>query len=146
VKTVTATLYGWKDHDYLPIASAELKLCIKRTFNFLPFGDAEMTTNENGEVSGELPLDLPGNADGTITIAARMEDNDIYGTVESMKNVPWSVLPKKNPVRGRTLWSAGDNAPWLLVISSVSIITIIWGTIFYLLYLLIRIKRLGKIS
>jgi hypothetical protein len=144
VKTLAAILTGWKDQAYSPVPNAELKLCIKRTFNFLPIGEAGATTNENGEMSGELPLDIPGNANKTITIAARLEDDDTYGTVEVTKDVPWAILPKVNPVRGRTLWSPGDNAPLLLVISSVTIIVIIWGTIFYLVSLLFKIKKLGK--
>jgi hypothetical protein len=143
-KTVAASLSGWKDEAYVTVPGADLKLCIKRTFNFLPFGDASLTTDEKGEISGELPLDIPGNANGTITIAARLEDDERYGTVEVTKDVPWAVLPKVNPEKGRTLWSPGDNAPLLLVISSVTIIVIIWGTILYLIYLLFKIKKLGK--
>lgn len=144
IKTATASLLIWKDNNYVPMPGAELKLCIKRTFNFLPFGESGATTDSTGKISGELPLDLPGNANRTITIVARLEDDDTYGNVEATKDVPWAVLPKVNPERGRTLWSPGDNAPLLLVISSVTIIVIIWGTIFYLVYLLIKIKRLSK--
>jgi len=146
VKTASATIVGWTDSGYKPIAGAGLRLCIKRTFNFLPFGEAGATTGENGEISGDLPLDLPGNMNNTITIAARLEDDENYGTVEVTKDVPWAILPKKNPARGRTLWSGGDNAPWLLVISSLTIITIIWSTIFYLVSLLVKIKKLGKLK
>jgi hypothetical protein len=146
VKTAKATLTAWKDsaNAYVPIPNAEVKLCIKRTFNFLLFGESGAVTDETGQVSGDLPLDLPGNADGTLTIFGRLEDDENYGTVEGGVSVPWAVLPKKNPERGRTLWSSGDNAPLLLVISSVTIIVIIWGTIFYLISLLVKIKRLGK--
>lgn len=144
IKTATAILTAWKDSAYLPVPEAELKLCIRRSFNFLIFGEAGALTDSAGQVSGELPLDLPGNADGTLTIFGRIEDHESYGTVEGGINVPWAVLPKKNPVRGRTLWSSGDNAPLILVISSLLIIAIIWGTIFYLISLLFRIKKLGK--
>jgi len=144
VKSLAASISGWKDQAYIPVANAELKLCIKRTFNFLPIGEAGVATDSLGEISGEIPLDVPGNANRTITLAARLEDDDTYGTVEVTKDVPWAILPKANPIRGRTLWSPGDNAPLLLVISSVIIIVIIWGTIFYLVSLLFKIKRLGK--
>ncbi|MEK6781051.1 MAG: hypothetical protein AABY93_05070 [Bacteroidota bacterium] len=146
IKTVTATLSAWKDLAYVPVPEIEVKLGIKRTFNFLPFGDPGLSTDENGEIFGELPLDIPGNANGTLTIVARLEDDETYGTVEATADIPWTVLPKINPLRGRTLWSSGDNAPLLLVISSVTIIVIIWGTIIYLIYLLFRIKRLSKAS
>ncbi len=144
VKSATALLTAWVDNAYVPVPEADLKLCIKRSFNFLPFGEEGATTDENGEISGDLPLDLPGNANKTITLAARLEDHETYGTVEVTQHVPWSVLPKKNPESKRTLWSPGDNAPLLLVFSSVIIIVVIWGTIFYLIYLLIKIKRLSK--
>jgi len=144
VKTLAASLSGWKDSAYIPLPNAELKLTIKRSFNFLLFGELGTATNEQGEISGELPLDVPGNANGTLTIGARLEDDETYGTVEVTTNVPWAVLPKLNPVRGRTLWSPGDNAPLVLVISSVAIIVVIWGTILYLVYLLFKIKRLSK--
>ena len=144
VKTATACLMEWKGTEYVPVKEGELKLCIKRAFNFLPFGSNGATTDENGKISGELPLDVPGNADGTLTIAARLEDHETFGTLEITKSVPWNILPKVNEVRGRTLWSQGDNAPLLLVISSLTIITIIWGTIIYLIYLLTKIKKFGK--
>jgi hypothetical protein len=144
IKTATATLLIWKDNDYVPMPDVELKLCIKRTFNFLPFGEAGATTDSAGNISGDLPLDIPGNTNKTLTIGARLEEDETYGNLEVTKDVPWAVLPKVNAVRGRTLWSQGDNAPLLLVISSVTIIVIIWGTIFYLVYLLFKIKRLSK--
>jgi hypothetical protein len=144
VKSATATLLAWKNGAYVPVPELEVKLCIRRSFNFLLFGEAGAMTDSIGQVSGELPMDLPGNADGTLTIFGRIEDDETYGTVEGGISVPWSVLPKKNPERGRTLWSSGDNAPLILVISSLTIIVIIWGTIFFMVTLLVKIKRLGK--
>ncbi len=144
IKTATACLVEWKGKEYVPVKEGELKLCIKRAFNFLPFGPNAPSTDENGNVSGELPLDVPGNANGTLTIAARLEDHETFGTLEITKDVPWNILPKVNKEHGRTLWSQGDNAPLLLVISSLVIITVIWGTIIYLIYLLTRVKKFGK--
>ena len=144
IKTATGKAVGWKENEFIPAAGTELKLGIKRTFNYLPFTEAGATTDSNGKISGELPLDIPGNANKTITLVARLEDDATYGTVEITKEIPWGILPKPTPVRGRTLWSPGGNAPWLLVISSLSIILIIWGTIAYLLSLLYKIKRLGN--
>lgn len=144
VKTLAASISGWKGQAYIPMANAELKLCIKRTFNFLPLGEVGASTDSSGFISGEVPSDIPGNANRTITLAARLEDDATYGTVEVTKDVPWAILPKANPLRGRTLWSPGDNAPLLLVISSVTIIVIIWGTIFYLVSLLFKIRKLGR--
>jgi len=144
IKTATATFTAWKDSAYVPVAGVELKLGIKRTFSLFSFGEGGTVTDKNGSVSADLPLDIPGNHGGTITVVAKVEDNETYGTLEATKDVPWAVLPKENEIRGRTLWSEGDNAPLILVISSLTIITVIWGTIFYLISLLIKIKKIGN--
>ena len=144
ISSATAYLLEWKDNRYVAVPEVELKLCFKRAFNFLQFGDNGASTDENGKITGILPLDVPGNIDHTITVAARVEDHETYGTIEVTKKVAWAVLPRVNPIRGRTLWSPGDNAPLLLVISSVTIIVCIWGTIIYLVYLLVKVKIIGN--
>ena len=145
IKTITAKLTELQDSAAeMPVPETEMKLFIKRTFSLLPFGEEGLYTDENGEVSGELPLDVPGNANGTLTIVAKVEDHETCGTIEVTKDVPWSVFPKENAEIGRTLWSSGKNAPVPLVVASVSIIIVIWGTIFYLVYLLFSIKEIGK--
>ncbi|MBI2967817.1 MAG: hypothetical protein HYY40_08395 [Bacteroidetes bacterium] len=144
IKTATGILSGWKDSAYVPVPDAELKLFIKRTFNPLLIGETGRVTDENGKLSAGLPLDIPGNHNGTITIGAKIDDHENFGTVEVTKDVPWSVPPKESPAIERTLWSSGANAPLPLVISSVVIIVVIWGTIFYLIFLLFKIRRISK--
>ncbi|MGP8216309.1 MAG: hypothetical protein ACLQQ4_12135 [Bacteroidia bacterium] len=143
VKTATATLTEWKDSAYVPVPDAEMKLGIKRAFSSFTFSDDGATTDKEGKISGNLPLDIPGNPDGTITIVASVIENDNYGTVETTQNVAWNILPKKNESFGRTLWSNQQNAPILLIIISCSIIAAIWGTLIYLVFQLFKIKKLG---
>ncbi|MBI4930620.1 MAG: hypothetical protein HY841_07650 [Bacteroidetes bacterium] len=144
IKTTSAILYEWKDSAFVPVPEAELKLSIKRTFSLFPIGEEGAVTDGKGELSAELPLDIPGNPDGTITIVASVIDHETYGTVESTKKVEWNVLPKMNEAMGRTLWSTAGNAPIPLVIACCSIIAVIWGTLFYLIFQLVKIKKLGK--
>ena len=145
IKTATATLTEWKDSAkaYLPVSGVELKLSIKRAFSLFLFGEG-LTTDKDGKVSADLPLNLPGEADGTIIIVASVIDNETYGTVENTKKAEWSVLPRKNEAMGRTLWSSGRNAPLVLVIASCSIIVAIWGALIYLVFQLFKIKKIGK--
>ncbi|MBI4947352.1 MAG: hypothetical protein HY840_13250 [Bacteroidetes bacterium] len=144
IKTAAATLTEWKDSAYVPAAGVEMKLSIKRAFSLFPFGEEGLTTDEDGKVSGDLPLDLPGEAGGKITIVASVVDNETYGSVESTKQVDWSVLPKVNEEMGRTLWSSGRNAPIPLVVASCLIIAVILGTLIYLVFQLFKIKKIGK--
>lgn len=144
IKTASAVLSAWKDSAYVPVPNAEMKLYIKRVFSLFPIGEEGASTDKDGAISADLPLDIPGTVNGTIIIAAKIADNESYGTVEATKEVPWAVLPKVMPERGRTLWSDAQNAPLILVFSSVTIIVVIWGTIFYLVSLLIKIRKISK--
>ena len=139
---VTAKLSMFKDSVEVPAAKTEMKLLIKRSFGALPFGEDNLSTDENGEVSGVLPNDIPGNADKTLTILAKYEDQENDGVIEVTKNIPWSIPPIERTFAKRTLWSSGQNAPVPLVIVSVTIIFTIWGIIFYLISLLFKIKKL----
>jgi hypothetical protein len=142
LNTVTAKLTMFKDSVESPAAKTEMKLLVKRTFGALPFGEDNLSTDDNGEVSGVLPNDLPGNHDKTLTILARYEDQENDGIIEVTKNIPWSIPPIERTFAKRTLWSSGQNAPVPLVIVSLTIIFTIWGIIFYLISLLFKIKEL----
>jgi len=144
IKTATAVLMEWKDSAYVPVPEAELKLSIKRTFSLFPIGEEGTVTDKDGKISADLPLDIPGSFEGKITIVARIDEHETFGTVESSLEVPWDVIPKPFPEMGRALWATADNAPLVLVFSSLTIIVVIWGTIFYMIYLLYRIKKLSK--
>jgi hypothetical protein len=143
IKSAKAVLMGWKDSAYVPVPEADLKLGIKRTFCLFYFGEEGAVTDSSGKISGNLPLDMPGSFDSTITIVAQLNENESFGTVEFSKKVPWLVVPERLPEMGRALWATADNAPLVLVFSSLTIITIIWGTIFYMVYLLIKVRKLG---
>jgi hypothetical protein len=126
------------------VVGIEMKLFIKRSFSLFPFGESGLTTNKEGKVSGDLPLDIPGEAGGKITIVASIIDNEDYGTIESTKKVDWNIFPKKNEEIGRTLWASGKNAPIPLILASCSIIILIWGIIIYIISRLFYIKKIGK--
>jgi hypothetical protein len=140
--TVTAKISKPSDSVEVLMSEAEMKLLVKRTFGMLPFGEENLTTNEEGEVSGVLPPDLPGNQNKTITVVARYEDQENDGVIEVSRNIPWRILPRQTELTQRTLWSSGLNAPLPLVIVTVSLIVLIWGTIFYLVTFLFKIRKL----
>jgi hypothetical protein len=74
-----------------------------------------------------------------------VEDDEKLGNLEAMKTVNWGIPVKAEPkVAVRSLTSSGDNAPWPLAITVTSLIVIVWGIIFYILYQLILIKKAGK--
>jgi hypothetical protein len=75
-----------------------------------------------------------------------VEENDIIGNLSVQKTVAWGVPAKydNNFFNQRTLWSTRFQTPvWLLLIA-YSIILSVWGTLVYLIFQLIKIKKLGK--
>jgi hypothetical protein len=88
---------------------------------------------------------LPGDTLGNIVIAARIEDNDTYGNLLVEKNVPWGSPTKIDLTffDKRALWSTAFRAPAWLLFMAYSIAIIVWGTIIYLVFQIVKIKRLG---
>lgn len=131
------------DMNGMPIEGLDLYFYVKRTFSNLPIGDVFNTTDENGKVSVDFPKDLPGDHEGNVTILVEILDSELYNdqTIETVMN--WGVPTALDPVnQERSLWSAGANAPFSLVLIISSLIISIWFIIFYIIHILFRISRI----
>jgi hypothetical protein len=128
--------------DTVPVAEKEVLFYVKRFYSLLPIGSG-VETDENGEAIAEFPLDLHSGNDGIITVIARIEDDDEFGTLETQKDAKWGVYHRheKELWGHRSLSAARDKAPTYLIIVSNAIIAIIWGTLVYVIFQIFRIKR-----
>ena len=147
VKTMTAQLKEKNGAEWVAVKEIEIKLGLKRLLGNLSVGDAETYTSDStGTASaGFLRDSIPGDKKGNLTLVARVEDNDSYGNLVEEKVVPWGkAVLAENHFWHRTLWSTGNRAPkWLLFIA-FSIIIGVWGTIFYLVKEVLKIRKMGK--
>lgn len=147
IKTMTAQLKEKNGAEWVAVKEIEMKLGLKRLLGNLSVGDAETYTSDStGTASaGFLRDSIPGDKKGNIILVARVEDNDRYGNLVEEKVVPWGkAVQLENNFGHRTLWSTGNRAPaWLLFIA-LSIIMGVWGTIFYLVREVFKIKKMGK--
>lgn len=129
------------------VKAADVHFFIKKSFGLLPIGDAAVTTDDNGEALAEFPMDIPGDQSGNVTVIAKIEDNEQIGNIEASKAINWAV-----PTSGdhadpkRALWASADNAPIPLVVTVTSIVALVWGTIFYIMFQLAAIKKAGKLE
>ncbi len=130
-----------------PVKGADVLFFIKKSFGLLPVGDAAVTTDENGEALAEFPIDIPGDQSGNVTVIAKIEDNEQTGALETSKVSNWGVaVSSEHSDPKRALWASADNAPIPLVITVTSIVALVWGTIFYIMFQLIAVKRAGKLE
>jgi hypothetical protein len=144
-KIVVSATEQLKDGQTGPAAGIEIMLFVKRLFGSMQVGDIK-TTNARGEVMFEFPADLPGNKDGFVDVTARVNDPKSV-----MKTTPANAAlaigaktDKPSLTATRAWWSVRSQAPiWILLTYTLSVI-IVWGFILYIVYSILRIKKLSK--
>ena len=151
VRTVTAQVQSYTNNEWVAANEVEVKMGVRRmSGSNLKIGDEESyTTDSLGEVKGEFKVDsLPAkNSKGEITLVAWVEDNEQFGSLSVEKTVPWGkYYTNENRFGQRSLWATRDKAPLWLLFMAFSIIATVWGVIIYLLYLLVRIKKMGNLE
>jgi hypothetical protein len=119
-----------------PIAEVEIGLFVKGTFSYLNI--AKDVTGSDGKLTIPFPVTMPGDSVGVITIAAKIEDNDVYGNVESWGIINWAhpVPPPVEPKRG-----LGDtDAPLWMVYTLIVLLSAVWLHYAYVIFLIIKFK------
>lgn len=123
------------------IVEGELKVRLKRLFKPLTIGDDTYFTDENGEISVELPSDLPGE-NGNLTFEVVLDDSDTYGTVIASVESPIGVpIVDQSTYDEQTLWSPRNKTPLFLWIFPNLIIFGIWTVIILSILNLIKIYK-----
>ena len=124
-----------------------MKVGVTRSASILSAGDEDTyTTDSTGMATAEFKKDsLPGDNQGNITLVARIEDNDLYGNLSVEKTVPWGIAVKTETgfFDQRTLWSTRFRTPGWLLFMAYSIVISVWSVLIYLVFQLIKIKRLS---
>ena len=150
-RTVNVQVMKFENDSWLPVKDVDVKIGVRRLGGDLKIGDEETyTTDSLGQVSGEFKLaNLPGDAKGNLILIARVEDNDQLGSLSIDKTVPWGKIYKPVGVSDfgfghRSLWAARGKAPIWLMIMAYSIVAGVWGVIFYLIFRIVKISKLGK--
>ena len=146
-RMVTAELKEKSGNDWVPVKDIDMKLGVTRMHGNLSVGDKDLYTSDSSGVSStEFKIDsIPGDQKGIITLVAEVDDNDTYGNLVTEKKVDWgkAIAPQKDFFAQRTLWSIGTEAPVWLLFAVWSIVIGIWGTMIYLVFQILKIRKLG---
>jgi hypothetical protein len=128
----------------IPQEDVEIKFLVVRPLSPLPIGDDYNTTDEKGNASMEFPNDLPGDNEGHLKILVRIVENDQYGSVEVSEIKKWGIPTFVNDKTiKRSLWASGANAPISLLLFINAMIAGVWGMIFYIIFKIFKIKKIG---
>ncbi len=126
-----------------PVSEVAVKIYVQRLFSQLPVGD-DATTDENGIAKINFPEDIPGDEKGNLTVIAKIEDDENYGTLETKENINWGIPKVKAEEMGRSLYASRENAPIYFIVVSNLIILGIWGTLIYVITQIFKIKKISK--
>ena len=145
-RMMRAKLFTKQDSGWVEVPDAEIKFVVTRLLSDLNAGEEETyTTDEHGEATSEFKLTIPGDLNGNILVGAKIEDNELYGNLIETKAISWGIpIQEDNNFEKRTLWSTRDKTPWWLLIFPNLIIASVWAAIFYLIYQIIRIRKMGR--
>lgn len=146
VRTIAAKVIAKKGKEWVEVPDAEVKFVVKRYFNDLPLGDAA-TTDATGSASTEYKVSVPGDDNHNLIVAAKIEENDTYGNIQTTQATTWGTAIVKddiyNEFNERTLWATRDKTPYWLLIFPNLIIATVWGFIIYMIVLIFRIRKTG---
>ncbi len=148
IRSIIVSVSALKGSEWVPAKDVEMKVGISRMGGILSAGDEPTyTTDSSGSVTVEFKKDsLPGDEKGNILLAAKVEENDMYGNLLLEKAVPWGIAfkPDNSFFSQRTLWSTRNRTPPWLLFMAYSIVIGVWGTILYLVRQMFKIKKLSK--
>ena len=149
VRNITASVMKSENGSWVPAGSVEMKLGVIRMDNSILSAGEEptYTTDSTGVATAEFKRDgLPGDLKGNLMLTASVEDNDELGNLIIEKPVNWGVAVKedKNFFDQRTLWTTRFKTPYWLLAIAYCISIGVWSTILYLVFQLIKLKKLGS--
>ncbi len=149
VRSVTVKVMKYQNSEWVPANEVEMKIGVQRLGGILSAGDEESySTDSSGIIKVEFKKDsLPGDEKGNFLLVAKAEDNDQFGNLLASKTVNWGVaLTQSNGFfNQRTLWSTRFKTPIWLLFMAYSIVIGVWGTIIYLIFQIIKIKKIDTL-
>ncbi|HNG62136.1 MAG TPA: hypothetical protein PLK54_00205 [Ferruginibacter sp.] len=136
--TVNVKLIDMGTGTEVPVKETEIGVFVNRSFLPLKLGSA--TTDENGEGTVEIPSNLPGDANGNITLLAKLDENETYGYLEASAvqkwGIPISTVVSEQP---RALWS--QHPPLWMLVTFIILMGVVWGHFLVIVYQLWRLRK-----
>jgi hypothetical protein len=150
-KTVSVRAYEvGNDKELVPVEDAKVNFYVPRLFSDQLVGEGDFI---EGKCSIKFPDNIAGDTIGNISLIARIEDHENYGNVErQIKDFRWgstqpieedkSLMTIEITIPTRALWHT--NAPLWMIITLIILLTGVWSHYIYVIFQLIRLKRIGK--
>ena len=127
--------------ESIPVEELSLNIGVQRLYSVLPIEEVE--TDEDGVAELEFPDDIPGDADGNITVVAFIDDSDEFGTVTVAANQNWGV-PVDYEIKPLARQLFTDEAPIWMIAAVFIILLGAWYHFFLSISKLVKLKKEGS--
>jgi len=144
-KLVVTAAEKLKDGGDGPAEGIQVVLQVKRYFGSLNIGDPK-TTNAQGKAVFDFPSDLPGDRDGLVELTATVNDprSEMRTTPAKAALALGTPMTRPGLTETRAWWSTRDKAPVWIALTYTLAVVIVWGFIFYILYTILQLRKLGN--
>ncbi|MDD2797057.1 MAG: cytochrome c [Bacteroidales bacterium] len=140
---VTVDVKANEKTGVVALKETEVSLFAKRRFGNLQI-EKSGRTDANGVISFNFPKELPGDKEGNVELIVKIS-NEAYGEVESQSKMKLGI-PTDVPslTKERSMFNVMKKAPWWILITYFSGISIVIGFFIYMLLNLKKLFDLGK--
>lgn len=141
--SLAVRLVGREGDRWTPVPATELNLSVERRFGSLPL-DEPRVTDSDGNAEFSMPSDLPGDSQGDLHLTVRIADESTFGLI-SKDTILAAGLPNNRPglTEQRAMWNVVRKAPIWITIAYPLGVLLVWGFIFYVLFILKKIYDEG---
>ncbi len=128
---------------FTKLTNTAITISAKKTFGNLKMG--EIMTDENGRAVFSIPDDVIGDEDGYVNIVVNLGENFTAENVilDKAKVGQRKEVPKLIK-KGEVIWSTNENIQIWLLLSYIAAAGGAWIAIGYVIFQIVKIKRLGK--
>lgn len=127
---------------YTTLKDAPVTISAKKYFGSIKIG--EVLTDENGRAVYAIPETLIGDEEGYVNMVVALDENYIAEMVSLDKAKVGQNKQVQKLIQPGVLWSTNENIQIWLLLSYVGAVGAAWAAIGYVVFQLIKVKRLGK--
>lgn len=139
IKTVSVKTYTLDSLNNKTPENPYIIVAVKGLISNMPIKDG---ATKKGNFEFEFPENIKGDAQGHVTVIAKIEDSDEFGTVYQQQNVKWGTISQQEETNTNQLWSKA--APiWMYVVLTILLVGV-WANYAYTIANLFKIKKEGN--
>ena len=127
---------------YMKLPNTAISISSKKTFGNIEIG--QVRTDENGRAEFKIPETVIGDEEGFVNIVVALDETYIADVVSLDKAKVGQVKQTPKLIQKGILWSTNENIQIWLLFSYIGAAGAAWLTIGYIVFQLLKIKRLSK--